>query len=215
MRSWTASPEATRRGLVLGALALPACASLPEPPACTMAGGPALWLLDAGWHTEIGLPPAALPAEIAAPFAQAALLFMGFGKRDFMMAEAPGLAEWLAGPIPGPAAMQVTAWPGPPSRALRLPLAPEALPALAAALATSFTPGPVLIESRSNRRFYAAARGYSLAYTCNSWTAEMLAAAGLPIRAEGVVLAGGVMAQAARLPGACRPETFANRAPRV
>jgi hypothetical protein len=219
MRSWTASPDLTRRGLVLAALALPACATLPEPPACAPPQGPALWLLDAGWHTEIGLPPEALPPEIAAPFAHAAVLFLGFGKRDFMMAEAPGLAEWLAGPIPGPAAMQVTAWPGPPSGALSLPLQPEALPRLAAALAASFAAGPVLIEPRPGRRFYAAARGYSLAYTCNSWTAEMLAAAGLPIRAEGVVLAGGVMAQAARLPGACRParlvSPFANGAPRV
>jgi hypothetical protein len=208
MRSWTASPEATRRGLILAGLALPAvlasCATLPEPPACT-APGPGLWLLDAGWHTEIGLPPGDLPPEIAAPFPQAALLFLGFGKRDFMMADSPGLAEWLAGPIPGPAAMQVTAWAGPPARAWRLPLNPDALPPLAAALAASFAPGPSLIEARPGRRFYAAARGYSLAYTCNSWTAEMLAAAGLPIRAEGVVLARGVMAEAARLPGACRP----------
>jgi hypothetical protein len=204
MRSWTASPEATRRGLLLGALAVPACAIRPEPPPCGAMPGPALWLLDAGWHTEIGLPPEALPPSIAAPFPEAALIFLGFGKRDFMLAERPGLAEWLAGPIPGPAAMQVTAWAGPPRRAWRLPIAPEGQPALAHALAASFAAGPVLIESRPNRRFYEAARGYSLAYTCNSWTAEMLAAAHLPIAPAGRVLAGGVMAEAARLPGACR-----------
>ncbi len=212
MRSWTASPEMTRRGLLLAGLALPACASIPEPPACATAGGPALWLLDAGWHTEIGLPPSALPEPLAGLFPAAALVFLGFGKRDFMMAEAPGLAEWLAGPLPGPAAMQVTAWPAPPARAWRVPLDPGAL---AAALAASFLPGPALIEARPGRRFYAASRGYSLAYTCNSWTIEMLAAAGLPVRTEGVVLARGVMAEVARLPGACRPEPFANRPARV
>ncbi|MBS7792254.1 DUF2459 domain-containing protein [Roseococcus sp. SDR] len=204
MRSWTASPEATRRGLLLAALALPACATLPEPPGCTAAPGPAVWLLDAGWHTEIGLPPAWLPPEITTPFPGAALLFLGFGKRDFMLAERPGLAEWLAGPIPGAAALQLTAWPGPPRQAWRLPITPGGLAALSSALASSFAPGPELIEARPGRRFYAAARGYSLAYTCNSWTAEMLAAAGLPIATEGVVLSRGVMTQAARLPGACR-----------
>lgn len=202
MRSWTASPEATRRGLLLAALALPACATAPEPPpGCIGAAGPALWLLDAGWHTEIGLPPRALPPPLAVIFPEAALVFFGFGKRDFLLAERPGLAEWLTGPIPGPAAIQVSAWPAPPARALRLPAAPEAL---GPALLASFAPGLPLIESRPNRRFFAAARGYSLAYTCNSWTAEMLAAAGLPVRSEGVVLAGAVMAEAARLPGACR-----------
>lgn len=164
--------------------------------------GPALWLLDAGWHTEIGLSPALLPPPLAAIFPEAPLVFFGFGKRHFMLAESPGPAEWLAGPFPGAAAIQVTAWPGTPRRALRMPFAPAPL---GAALLASFAPGLPLIESRPNRRFFAAARGYSLAYTCNSWTAEMLVAAGLPVRAEGAVLSGGVMGQAVRLPGACAP----------
>ena len=121
-----------------------------------------------------------------------------------MLAQAPGPAEWLAGPFPGEAAMQVTAWPGPPSGALSLAITPAALAGLGAALAASFAPGPMLIEARPGRRFYAADRAYSLAYTCNSWTAEMLAAAGLPVSAQGVVLARGVTGQAAALPQACR-----------
>lgn len=121
-----------------------------------------------------------------------------------MLAEAPGPAEWLAGPFPGEAALQVTAWPGPPAGALALPIAAGGMATLAAALEASFAPGPALIEARPGRRFYAAARGYHLGYTCNTWTAEMLAAAGLPVRPEGVVLARGVRAQAAALPGACR-----------
>lgn len=187
---------------MLAALALPACATLPEAPGCAPTAGPALWLLDAGWHTEIGLAPAHLPPPLAALFPDAALIFFGFGKRHFMLAEAPGPAEWLAGPFPGPAAIQVTSWRGIPTRALRLPVAPAPL---GAALLASFAPGLPLIESRGSRRFHEAARGYSLAYTCNTWTAEMLVAGGLPVRAEGVVLSGGVMGQAARLSGACRP----------
>lgn len=191
-----------RRRLLL--LALAGCATMPEASDCGAPEGPHLWLLDAGWHTEIGLPPAALPARFAEAFPGAALIFFGFGKRHFMLAEAPGPAEWLAGPFPGVAALQVTAWPGPPAGALALPVSPAGLTALAQTLAASFAPGPELIEARPGRRFYAAARGYHLAYTCNTWTAEMLGAAGLPVRAEGVVLARGVTAQAAALPQACR-----------
>lgn len=204
----------TRRGVLLAALALPACETLPANPAATLAGlphcvaapGPALWLLDAGWHTEIGLPPALLPPPLAAIFPEAALVFFGFGKRHFMLADRPGPLDWLAGPFPGEAAMQVTAWPGIPARALRLTVAPAPL---GEALLASFAPGPAshglaLIEARPGRRFFRAARGYSLAYTCNSWTAGMLAAGGLPVRAEGVVLSGGVMGQVARLSGVCQ-----------
>ncbi|UPY37080.1 DUF2459 domain-containing protein [Sediminicoccus sp. KRV36] len=216
MRSWTASPELGRRGMLLGGLALgghvalAGCATLPEAAACGPApAGQRLWLLDAGWHTEIGLPPAALPASLAAIFPDAPLVFFGFGKRDFMLAEARGPAEWLAGPFPGEGAMQVTAWPGPPAGALGLAVSSQGLALLGAALAASFAPGPALpslalIEARAGRRFYIAARGYSLAYTCNSWTAGMLAAAGLNVSAAGVVLARGVTAQAAGLAQACR-----------
>jgi len=193
-----------RRLLLLGGLALAGCAALPEPPECGVVEGPRIWLLDAGWHTEIGVPPAALPPHLAEAFPGAALVFFGFGKRHFMLAEAPGPAEWLAGPLPGEGAMQVTAWPGPPGGGLALNVSPAGLAALATALAASFAPGPALIEARAGRRFYAAARGYTLAYTCNTWTAEMLGAAGLAVRPDGVVLARSVTSQVAALPGACR-----------
>lgn len=215
MRSWTASPDQTRRDVLLAGLLLAGCATPPVAPVCGIGTpGPRLWVLDAGWHTEIGVPPAALPAPLGSIFPEAALMFFGFGKRHFMLAEAPGAAEWLAGPFPGAGAMQVTGWPGPPAGAISLGVAPEGLARLGVALAASFAPGPALIASRSGRRFFVAARGYSLAYTCNTWTAGMLAAAGLPVSASGVVLARGVSAQAAALPQACRanarPELFAN-----
>jgi hypothetical protein len=193
-----------RRQVLLAGLAMAGCAALPQAPECGTPGGAHIWLLDAGWHTEIGLPPAALPPHLTEAFPGAALVFFGFGKRHFMLAEAPGPAEWLAGPLPGEAAIQVTAWPGTPSGALQLGVSPQGLARLAMALEASFVPGPALIEARLGRRFYAAARGYSLAYTCNTWTAEMLAAAGLAVRPDAVVLARGVTAQAAALPGACR-----------
>ena len=147
-------------------------------------------------------------ASLAGDFPGAELLMFGFGKRHFILTPEPGLAQFLAGPFPGEAALEVTGMHAPPSAALSLSVTPAGLAGLMAALEGSFAPGPVLIEARQRpaRRYYVAARGYSLAYTCNTWTAEVLAAAGLRVAATGVVFTRGVMAQA--LPLACRPRAL-------
>jgi hypothetical protein len=43
--------------------------------------------------------------------------------------------------------------------------------------------------------FYASAGTYNLSHTCNTWTAEALRVAGLPVNAAGVVFAGQVLGQ--------------------
>jgi hypothetical protein len=43
--------------------------------------------------------------------------------------------------------------------------------------------------------YFAAALRYSAGFTCNTWTAEALREAGLPVRVGGVVFAGQVMEQ--------------------
>jgi len=168
-------------------------------------------LAERSWHTEIGLAVGDLGGGLASlgrDFPGAELLMFGFGKRHFILAQEPGIADFLAGPFPGEAALEVTGMPAPPSGALSLSVTPAGLASLVVALEASFAPGPVLIEARERyaRRFYAAARRYSLTYTCNTWTAELLRAAGLPVSATGVVLTRGVMAQA--LPLACRPRAL-------
>jgi hypothetical protein len=44
--------------------------------------------------------------------------------------------------------------------------------------------------------FYAASIPYELTHTCNTWTAEVLAEGGAAVSADGVLLAGQVMARA-------------------
>ena len=56
-------------------------------------------------------------------------------------------------------------------------------------LGPAFRPGSV---------FYAAVRPYSLAYTCNSWTMDALAAGGLPVRSRGTLTARDAMEEARR-----------------
>jgi hypothetical protein len=63
--------------------------------------------------------------------------------------------------------------------------------------------------------FYASADTYSLAHTCNTWTAEALQTGGAEVRADGVVLAGQVMdrARAAAVPPGAMPGWTAVRTP--
>ncbi|MBS7810975.1 DUF2459 domain-containing protein [Roseococcus pinisoli] len=210
-----------RRAFLAGAAGLSACATLPEPAACTAATGhPAIWVVERSWHTEIGIPAAAM-GSFATVFPGAAALMFGFGKRNFMISPARGFAEWLAGPFPGPAVMQVTALNVLPPEAfdapmIALPATSAALEGLVAALWRSFAPGPqgepVFLNLVQGSAFYEAARGYSLAYTCNAWTAEMLTAAGFPVHAEPAMLPGAVMRQLLPLAGTCRPRGPVNPA---
>ena len=48
--------------------------------------------------------------------------------------------------------------------------------------------------------FFASTGTYSLGHTCNTWTAEALRAAGLPVSAAGVVFAGQVLDQLSSIP---------------
>lgn len=203
----TIAATMTRRkamALALGALA--GCA-VPHPPPCAVPpAGHVVWALDHGWHTDIALRSADLDGPLAgirALFPGAAALAFGFGKRSFMLAQAGASGELLLGPLPGPGALQVKglAVPPPlayPGRAIALALPDGGLARLAAFLRASIAEDSQALLVQGSL-FYPAARGYSLAYTCNTWTAEALRLAGLPVSERGVVLAGAVLAQIAPL----------------
>jgi hypothetical protein len=136
----------------------------------------------------------------------------GFGKRSFITSPEPSFAEWLRGPVPGPAAIQVTALRLPPPQALprrevvALPLAPARRARLAAFIADAFAgeaPIPVQADAIEGSLFYEARETYTLANNCNAWTARALASAGLPFSEVGVTWPDGVMRQARALGAGC------------
>ena len=57
------------------------------------------------------------------------------------------------------------------------------------------TPRPIETGPFPQSVFYASAGTYNLSHTCNTWTAEALRVAGLPISAAGVGFAGQVLDQ--------------------
>lgn len=188
------------------------------PPVCDAAEPPGAvaWVVDHGWHTEIAM----LAADISGPltiyrdiFPGAQTIAFGFGKRTFMTAKVETLGELLIGPIPGPGAIQATglrttpgiAYPG---RSIEVPLPPGGAEALSAFLWRSIAPsvsgGPRLIAEGHfpGSAFYAAQRGYSLGYTCNTWVIDALQQSGAAVEPD-VIFASGALNRTASIKGAC------------
>ena len=202
-------------------LMLGGCAA--DPPVCPAAAAPpgSVYLISHGWHTDLALPMDGLTGGLTVfrrIFPGARVLVVGFGRRTFLIAPARTLTDYLLGPLPGRGALQVLALSAPPDIAYAegtlalLDPKPAQRRRLDDAIWSSFRTGadgrPLAIAAGRipGSVFYAATLGYSGLYTCNTWTADMLARAGLPISAGLDVFAGQTMARAARLanPKECR-----------
>jgi uncharacterized protein (TIGR02117 family) len=170
-----------------------------------------LYVISGGWHTEIGLPVAALGGSVAAlspEFAGARFLVFGWGARDYYMARNPGIGEVLRAIVPGPAVMLVIPLHIAPegffgaSNVVAVRVAPDGIERLSRLLWDYLTPDK---EGSSPRQigagpyprsvFYAAAGTYHLSHTCNTWTAEALRVAGVSVSSTGVVFAAQLLDQ--------------------
>ncbi|HEV7457951.1 MAG TPA: DUF2459 domain-containing protein [Roseococcus sp.] len=206
-----------RRALLAAAL-LPGCAGhQPAATGCALdVNGLPAWVVAISWHSDIALPLEALEGPmlgaLAARLPGAHSVMFGFGKRSFITSPEPSLAEWLRGPLPGPAALQVTPLRRPPGEALPgrevvgLPMAPARRARLAAFIADAFAgeaPLPIRADAIPHALFFEARETYTLANNCNAWTARALAAAGLPFSPTGVTWPDAVMRQARALGAGC------------
>jgi uncharacterized protein (TIGR02117 family) len=198
---------------------LPGCvvvtsrAVLPLAPATAM-----LYVIDRGWHTDIGLPVSELHGPLAATigprFPGARYLVFGFGERAYLMGEDRSPIQLLLALFPHPGAMMVTALRAPPEAAfgsgdvvaLRVP--ERSVDQVAAFIWSFFRqdargqPEPIAWGPYPGSLYYASTGTYALAFTCNTWSAEALHLAGLPVTIAGVVFAGQVMAEARRIAAA-------------
>lgn len=167
---------------------------------------PAIYVIAGGWRTEIGLRLGEISGPLAAlkpSFPGARYLVFGWGARDYYMARNPGIGDLLRAMVPGPAVMLVIPLRVPPAafacaaNAAAVPTSRDGLARLSQFLWESLAkdPRPMSAGPYPQSVFFAATGTYSLDHTCNTWTAEALHAAGLPVTASGVVFADQVLDQ--------------------
>jgi hypothetical protein len=173
-----------------------------------------IYVIDRGWHTDIGLPVAALRGKlalVAASFPGATTLTVGFGDRVYLLERDTNFFDMLRALLPGKAALLVTGLRAPPEAAfgadnvVTLAIAKPQLDALEGSLAGYFaTDGagqPLRLADGPypGSLFFASDATYDAFHTCNTWTAEMLRAGGYPVSTTLVIFAPQVMAEARRL----------------
>ena len=159
------------------------------------------------WHTGIALARQAIDPEILPEIAdlpEPVFVEFGWGDKEFYQTPDPGLATTLiAAMTPTPAVMHVAGLAAAPAlyftdvEVVVLDLPPDDFRHLQEQIAASFArPGARLGRSLYGRGyFYPAVGEFHLFNTCNSWTARMLAAAGVAIDASSVQSAEDVMRQ--------------------
>ena len=206
----------SRRWLVLLIALCAGCAGAVQEPS-SPAGGEAIrrvFVIDHGWHTGIVVRQADLPVGLWPTHRDVAgseYIEVGWGDRDFYLAPKGTLALALKAAFRSTATvLHVVALDGPPDRwfagheVVTLRVSERGFRGLAdfvgAAWARDESGEPILLGPGlyPRSRFYRATGRYSLLTTCNTWTAEALQAAGLPINPTSVVTAGQVMSEARR-----------------
>jgi uncharacterized protein (TIGR02117 family) len=192
-----------------------ACSTAPSPPAALVPeGADRVYVIDRGWHTDIGLPVAELHdklAAVAADFPDAAFLSIGFGDRAYLLDRDTNFFDMLRALFPGKAALLVTGLRATPETAfgagnvVTLPIAKPQLDALEAYLAGYFATGragqPLRLADGPypGSLFFASDATYDALHTCNTWTSETLHAGGYRVSTTWVIFAPQVMAQARAL----------------
>jgi Protein of unknown function (DUF2459) len=209
------------RALVAGLLVLAACSgaatrsTTPAAPTAASQQRQLVYVVRRGWHIDIGIARAdAQPPllQVAAAFPEARYLLFGFGDRRYLL---NGGAGNMVAALWGGAGLVVVTSLGSqqlrqvfgPESVVEVTLTPQQMSGLQAFIARSFAvrdgalvpvpPGPHAVSSFS--AFYEAAQRYSALHTCNTWAAEVLQSAQLPIDTFGVEFAWQLWQQVLRL----------------
>ena len=199
-------PPTTRRA-ALAALPLLACSRI-EPPSVAAGQGcdctQALSVVRRNWHTDVVFETRALPPQLAAAaraLPGATWLSVGFGDRAWFIDEARGALPMLGALFGGPAALLITGLPSPPARAfaydeqVALAVSVQGRAAMLGFIAEQIeATQPIAPGPYEGSLFFATRLRYAATYTCNTWTADALRAAGLPINPNGMLFAAQVMA---------------------
>lgn len=197
------------------ALLLSACAA-PRLPVGVRAtrNGPVVYVIDRGWHTDVGLPV----QEVAGPLATlergfpgVRFLTFGFGERQYLLSRQVTSGGMLLALLPSRSALLMTALKATPETAFGQPhvvvlhVSRAGLERIEASIWRELEPGPdggpwvLAAGPYPGSVFYAARDTYDAFATCNTWTAAILYRGGLPMPTFGVLFAGQVLRAARRI----------------
>jgi hypothetical protein len=208
-------PRALRVCLLL---LLAACSTAPQrqlpPPGALPTGNTSvIYLIRRKWHVDIGFaaaelrpPLAALRADFPAP----SYLLFGFGDRHYLLDKDQGPGGMLVALWPGPGLMLVTSLATTLEAAfgagnvIEIAVTPEQSADAQAYIWRSLATNdgaiaPLRAGPYDGSLYYASSERYSALRTCNTWAAQGLQAAHLPVHSRGVAFAGQLWRQAQRL----------------
>ena len=206
---------ASALALALMAATLSACAGVQSPPVRPVTARPAkspspdhphrIWVLRMSWHTGLVLSSSDLGSRLAfllSRVRRGRYFIFGWGDRRYYLSAHPTSGIALAALFPSRSVMLVQSCErdlvrclGPSVHLRVLRVSPPDLAKLRRYLAHSFLkdPGhravPVARGPFPESMFFASGRTYDAFETCNTWTAQALEAAGLPVSADGVIFA--------------------------
>jgi uncharacterized protein (TIGR02117 family) len=210
------------------ALTLAACSTAPRRAADvgpTMEAGPpvTIYVIKRSWHTDIGFDAADLQLPLATlrpALPEAHYLLFGFGDKHYLLKRANSFEGMVGAVWPGDGLVLVTGMEGTPEQAFgangvtRLRVSAAQARRLEEfiwntlathnGVATALAPGPY-----DGSLYFGSTLRYSGLHTCNTWTAEGLQTAGLPVHSFGVEFSGQVWRQVQRLKGAALAGTSA------
>jgi uncharacterized protein (TIGR02117 family) len=203
---------------LLVALALAGCGTAPTRTVNTepmLDAGPTvtIYVIKRSWHTDIGFDAADLHPPLASlrpALPEAHYLLFGFGDKHYLLTRENSFQGMVGAVWPGDGLVLVTGLEATPEQAFGVNGVTRLQVRAAQALrleefiwntltthdgvATALAPGPY-----SGSLYYGSTLRYSGMHTCNTWTAQGLQTAGLPIRSFGVEFSGQVWRQVRRL----------------
>jgi len=176
-------------------LLLQACSSMPQHAlqarSATAGSRTTIFVARRGWHIDV---------------------FFGFGDRHYLVARNKNFPGLFAALWPGAGVVLVTMLAVAPGEAFGIEhVIPLAVSSEEARAAQTFVWDSFLKENDvpvfyrdgpyESSLFFGAAPEYSAVHTCNTWAAEALRAAGLPVHSRGVVFAWQLWYQTRRIEG--------------
>ncbi len=168
------------------------------------------------WHIDIGFAAADLVPpldDLSARFEGLRYALFGFGDRHYLLAKHHDAPDMLGALWPGPGMLLVTGLDSTPARAfgaahvIEIPISAAQARAAEAYIVSSFggaaagahLPQELAAGPYQGSLYFSATPQYSAFHTCNTWAAEALRAAGLPVHSTLVLFAGQLWRQSSRL----------------